>query len=32
MGKVSAHVREKHAVQTTTATIANYVKEKVRRT
>ena len=32
MSKVASHVREKHAVQTTTATIANYVKTKVRRT
>ncbi len=31
MGKVAEHVRVKHAVATTTATIANYVKKKVRQ-
>lgn len=30
MGKVAEHVRKKHAVNTTTDTIGNYVKQKVR--
>ena len=32
MRQVSDHVRQKHRVQTTTDTIANYVKKAVRRT
>lgn len=32
MNKVSEHVREKHGVHTTSQTVANYVKNKVRRT
>lgn len=31
MEKVAEHVKGKHAVQTTTDTIANYVKGKVRQ-
>ncbi|MDQ6783998.1 MAG: hypothetical protein M3063_11245 [Actinomycetota bacterium] len=31
MGKVAEHVRKKHHVETTTNTIANYVKTKVRQ-
>jgi len=31
MTKVAVHVKEKHAVATTTDTIANYVKLKVRQ-
>ena len=31
MQKVSDHVRKVHKVQTTTDTIANFVKTKVRR-
>jgi len=30
MTKVAEHVKNKHAVETTTDTIANYVKTKVR--
>lgn len=30
MAKVAEHVRKAHNVQTTTDTIANYVKQKVR--
>lgn len=32
MRKVSDHVKRVHNVQTTTDTIANYVKKKVRQT
>jgi predicted small metal-binding protein len=32
MQQVVAHVKQKHRVQTTTDTIANYVKKAVRRT
>ena len=31
MGKVSDHVRKVHAVQTTTDTIANFVRQKIRQ-
>jgi predicted small metal-binding protein len=31
MAKVAQHVKKKHAVNTTTDTIANYVKEKIRK-
>jgi len=31
MGKVSEHVRKKHAVHTTTDTIVNFVKLKIRQ-
>jgi predicted small metal-binding protein len=31
MRKVSDHVRKVHKVPTTTDTIANYVKQKIRR-
>ncbi len=31
MAKVADHVKNKHAVATTTDTIANYVKQKVRK-
>ncbi len=31
MSKVAEHVKDKHAVQTTTGTIASYVKGKVRQ-
>ena len=31
MTKVAEHVKKKHAVNTTTDTIANYVKQKVRK-
>jgi predicted small metal-binding protein len=30
MDKVAEHVKKKHAVNTTTDTIANYVRQKVR--
>jgi predicted small metal-binding protein len=32
MRQVSEHVRQKHRVQTTTDTIANFVKKAVRQT
>ncbi len=32
MAKVAEHVRKVHNVQTTTDTIANYVRKKVRST
>ena len=32
MAKVSDHVRKVHNVQTTTDTIANFIKKKVRST
>lgn len=32
MAKVAEHVKNKHNVQTTTDTIANFVKLKVKRT
>ncbi len=32
MAKVSDHVKKKHKVQTTTDTIANFVRGKVRTT
>lgn len=32
MAKVADHVKKKHKVQTTTDTIANFVKTKVRQT
>ena len=32
MAKVSDHVRKKHQVKTTTDTIANFVRLKVRKT
>jgi predicted small metal-binding protein len=31
MTKVAEHVKKKHAVDTTTDTIANYVKRKIRQ-
>jgi predicted small metal-binding protein len=32
MEKVAEHVKKKHRVQTTTDTIANFVKKSIRRT
>ena len=31
MAKVAQHVREVHKVETTTDTIANFIKQKIRR-